>query len=448
MNTIKKMIDWVSGRYIKTVSNETIFGEGNIAGGTGSVNWGDVGGNLSNQTDLRSELDNKLDKLTDEGEFVYTHEGSIQNSKGFIAGDTLLNSSAHVPSAHTVKKYVDDTVAAIINDTIESGTTTWSSEKIQDMLDALSGRATIIVVDTLPATLQDNTLYYVGTQSPYHIWLRSNGVTYDMGTTEIDLSNYYTKAQTNTLLADKADKTDTYTKTQTDTLLNAKQDTLVSGTNIKTINNESILGSGNIEVKGGVGTETSLWDGNKTGDYSFTLSENWHDYDYIKFACKDGGSYIPICTISVSSLESAFNNSTYVQILIPIAWNETDRRIILFKNGSSDTVFKINMNGGVYLTKIVGIKGNIDISTLQLQSGITSGTSSIASGTNSWQITITLPSNVTPTGYFCSTEGNVGTVYISTVTKISDTQYKLSGWATVGSGATVKAQISWVKLTI
>lgn len=33
--------------------------------------------------------------------------------------------------------------------------------------------------------------------------------------------------------------------------LAAKQNTLVSGTNIKTINNESILGQGNIEISGG-----------------------------------------------------------------------------------------------------------------------------------------------------------------------------------------------------
>ena len=30
-----------------------------------------------------------------------------------------------------------------------------------------------------------------------------------------------------------------------------KQDTLISGTNIKTVNNESILGSGNITIQGG-----------------------------------------------------------------------------------------------------------------------------------------------------------------------------------------------------
>jgi hypothetical protein len=37
-------------------------------------------------------------------------------------------------------------------------------------------------------------------------------------------------------------------------LVDNKQDTLVSGTNIKTINNTSILGSGNIDIQGGGGS--------------------------------------------------------------------------------------------------------------------------------------------------------------------------------------------------
>lgn len=39
-----------------------------------------------------------------------------------------------------------------------------------------------------------------------------------------------------------------YTKTEVDTKLDTKQNTLVSGTNIKTVNSQSILGEGNIEV--------------------------------------------------------------------------------------------------------------------------------------------------------------------------------------------------------
>ena len=41
----------------------------------------------------------------------------------------------------------------------------------------------------------------------------------------------------------------------------SKQDTLVSGTNIKTINGTSVLGSGNITVSGGTGTVTSVGSG-------------------------------------------------------------------------------------------------------------------------------------------------------------------------------------------
>ena len=50
---------------------------------------------------------------------------------------------------------------------------------------------------------------------------------------DIDLSGYATKGE-----------------------LNEKQDLLVSGTNIKTINNQIILGSGNIEIQGGSGSYT------------------------------------------------------------------------------------------------------------------------------------------------------------------------------------------------
>ena len=57
--------------------------------------------------------------------------------------------------------------------------------------------------------------------------------------------------------AEAGDLTNYYTKSQTNTLLGNKQDTLVSGTNIKTINNTSILGSGNIDIQGGGGKAVS-----------------------------------------------------------------------------------------------------------------------------------------------------------------------------------------------
>lgn len=73
-----------------------------------------------------------------------------------------------------------------------------------------------------------------------------------------DLSNYYTKQQTNTLL-------------------DGKQPTLVSGTNIKTINNESLLGEGNLDIQGGggkavnAGTNISITTGETADTINCTL---------------------------------------------------------------------------------------------------------------------------------------------------------------------------------
>ena len=121
-----------------------------------------------------------------------------------------------------------------------------------------------------------------------------------------DLSDYYTKSETDDLLDEKldvtaytpTDLTNYYTKSETSgssqisTALNAKQETLVSGTNIKTINNESILGSGNIEIQGGGGgldedflqaTANALYELKTTDD---EINEKFGDY-YTK-AISDG----------------------------------------------------------------------------------------------------------------------------------------------------------------
>ena len=71
-----------------------------------------------------------------------------------------------------------------------------------------------------------------------------------IGSTAIDLSNYYTKAQTEAVINQLINLAlQAYTNTtDLNALLAQKQDTLVSGTNIKTINGQSIVGSGNINI--------------------------------------------------------------------------------------------------------------------------------------------------------------------------------------------------------
>lgn len=66
--------------------------------------------------------------------------------------------------------------------------------------------------------------------------------------------------------ATAGDLSNYYTKQQTDTLLGEKQPTLVSGTNIKTINNESILGEGNLDIQGGSSVNVVQATGTSTSD--------------------------------------------------------------------------------------------------------------------------------------------------------------------------------------
>lgn len=81
-----------------------------------------------------------------------------------------------------------------------------------------------------------------------------------------DLSSVWTSLTTNTddyanrkIHSGHLDLSAYYTQSQVNTLLSGKQATLVSGTNIKTINGVSILGSGNISIEtgdGGITTES------------------------------------------------------------------------------------------------------------------------------------------------------------------------------------------------
>lgn len=63
---------------------------------------------------------------------------------------------------------------------------------------------------------------------------------------------------------------DAYTKTETDNLLAAKQNTLVSGTNIKTVNGNSLLGEGDLVISGGGGES-----GTSIDDSTMSTASTW-----------------------------------------------------------------------------------------------------------------------------------------------------------------------------
>jgi hypothetical protein len=172
-----KQATLVSGTNIKTVNNTSLLGSGNISISS-AVAWGGVTGTLSNQTDLQTALDGKVDEnsaITGATKTKVTYD-----AKGLVTAGADAT-TADIASS-TDKRYLTDAQLVVVGNT--SGTNTG----------------------------------------------------------------------------------DNATNSQYSGLAASKQDTLVSGTNIKTINSTSLLGSGNVAVEPTITATTSAdyYRGDKT----------------------------------------------------------------------------------------------------------------------------------------------------------------------------------------
>lgn len=96
----------------------------------------------------------------------------------------------------------------ILNDLVTSDKSTWSSEKIQAMIaDAGFG---VEIVQSLPVSGDAHTIYFVpaspsGETDLYDEYMYVDSAWEKVGSTRLDLSDYYTKSETDTLLDGKAD---------------------------------------------------------------------------------------------------------------------------------------------------------------------------------------------------------------------------------------------------
>lgn len=124
-----------------------------------------------------------------------------------------------------------------------------------DAIVTISNDDVLPIVDNSASTTKKISITQIKAQSPVQ------SVAGKTGSVSLDKSDVGLGNVDNTSDADKP------ISTATQTALNAKQATLVSGTNIKTINGTSLLGSGDITISGGGG----ISDGDK-GDITVSAS--------------------------------------------------------------------------------------------------------------------------------------------------------------------------------
>jgi hypothetical protein len=144
---------------------------------------------------------------------------------------------------------------------------------------------TIRSVTNITATASQTTFSIVGGYQIGYVDVFLNGVLL-VPNTDYTATDGLTVVLTSAAAADDAFQAlsyqpvaiaDVYTTTQTNTLLDAKQATLVSGTNIKTVNSTSLLGSGDIEISGGAtgaGGDKVFWENDQTVDTDYTITSN------------------------------------------------------------------------------------------------------------------------------------------------------------------------------
>lgn len=238
----------VSGTNIKTINSQSLLGEGNIeitvqgGGITDAPNDGKLYGRKSEQwTEVvipdtsnlatKAELGAKLDTATyNEEKATFALKTEIPNISNLATKTELTEGLAGKANTSDLSDYLT---------TANAQSTYATKSELGAKLDVEtynSDKATFALKSELPDTSDFITKATADeTYQPKGEYLTSIPENY-VTDEELNGKGYATTAQ-----------------------LNAKQDTLVSGTNIKTVNGNSLLGSGDITIEGG-GSGIATWD--------------------------------------------------------------------------------------------------------------------------------------------------------------------------------------------
>ena len=270
----------VSGTNIKTINGNSLLGSGNIEIQGGSTIAVDSSLSTTSTNPVQnkiitealngkasqSDIPTKVSELTNDSDFqtasqvataisginVPTKVSQLDNDSDFQTGTQVSNSIATATSGLATKTELagkqdkgDYATTSQLNgkqDTLVSGTNIKTVNG-----NSLLGEGNISIksvnVDSALSTTSENPVQNkVITNKVNTIEQSITNLSNTMPTKVSDLTND-SGYITNAALTDLATKEE----------VSAKQDTLVSGTNIKTINGNSILGSGNIVIEGGGG---------------------------------------------------------------------------------------------------------------------------------------------------------------------------------------------------
>ena len=247
----------VSGTNIKTINNQSLLGSGNISiegGGSAIV----VDSALSDTSE--NPVQNKV---------ITTKVNSLESSLGSKANASDIptkTSQLENDSQYQTKSNLDTALADYAKTSDVNSKNALQDTAIQNNADAiatinqtLATKADTSAIPTKVSQLENDSNFVTATDvsATYatKTELAGKADTSAIPTKTSQLENdstYQTKANLDTALESYAKTSDVNSKNALqDEAIQSKQDKLISGTNIKTINNQSLLGEGNISIEAG-----------------------------------------------------------------------------------------------------------------------------------------------------------------------------------------------------
>ena len=159
----------------------------------------------------------------------------------------LVNKPTKLSDFTNDEDFVNNTVNNLTNYYLK--TQTYTQTEVNGLISQLTALS-VDIVEELPATdISTTTIYLInvsGTNN-YNQWMYINNAWANIGSTSVDLSNYYTKAQTDTLFDSKVDKvlgkglsTNDFTNAYKDKLDNYTVDSVLNSTSTNPIQNGTV----------------------------------------------------------------------------------------------------------------------------------------------------------------------------------------------------------------
>lgn len=297
-NAVQNVLNLVNGNNITI----TDLGAGNVSiaatgGGGGGVDWGDIGGDIEDQADLIALLlgyatDAELtSEATTRANADTTLQGNINTVAGDLSTETTARMAGDATNATDITN-VNNALTAHTGNTSNPHATTKSQVGLgnvpnvdttttANIADAANKRfvtdAQLVVIgNTSNTNTGDETTASIQSKRPIKT-INSNSLE---GSGDVAL----TKSDVGLGNVDNTSDVNKPVSTAQATAIALKQDTLVSGTNIKTINSSSILGSGNLVISAAVNQAF------RTIGTGFTLAASSGDRWYVMQSGTNSGT--------------------------------------------------------------------------------------------------------------------------------------------------------------